>query len=316
MKFTKNHIHIGRRTLKTAAAVIIAMMLVSIYGVTTSKMVFAMLGAMGVMEPTFKKSVEACLTQFVGVFFGAVLGVLFLYLPVPWQISVGIGIILVITLYNVFKISFSPTLPCLIIVTMCITPDIQPFAYAAGRLWDTAIGLLVGLVINVLVLPYDNSMKIRKNIEYLEKEVIAFLEEMFDDDKELPNTKKAIETIDTMAEQLDIFSEQWIPLRKKRNEKRLEVLQECEGKSRQLLARMEVLSRMKAPGRLNEENRERLKTCGAKISDKRTIDELQETDIITNYHVKQILNLRQELIDELAQFPMKGKKKFLKNPPA
>lgn len=313
MKFTRNHIHIGRRTLKTAAAVIISMMLVSIYGVSTSKMVFAMLGAMGVMEPSFKKSVEACLTQFVGMFFGAALGVLFLHLPLHWAVSVGIGIVLVITLYNILQIRFSPTLPCLIIVTMCITPDIQPLAYAAGRLWDTAIGLLVGLLINVLVLPYDNSMKIRKNIEYLEREVIVFLEEMFDGDKEYPNTKKAIDTIDTMAGQLSIFSEQWIPLRKKRNEKRLEVLQECEGKSRQLLARMEVLSRVKMPGRLNDENRERLKACGAKISDKGKMEELKEIDIITNYHVKQILNLRQELIDELAQFPMKGKKQNLKN---
>lgn len=312
MKFINKHIHIGRRTLKTAAAVIIAMMLVSIYGATTSKMIFAMLGAMGVMEPTFKKSVEACLTQFVGMFFGAVMGVLFLKLSWPWQISVGVGIVLVITLYNVFRINFSPTLPCLIIVTLCITPDIQPFAYAGGRLWDTAIGLLVGLIINVLVLPYDNSMKIRKNIEYLEREVIAFLEEMFDGDKEFPDTKKAIRTIDTMAEQLDIFSEQWIPLKKKQNEKRLEILQDCEGKSRQLLARMEVLSRMKIPGKLNEENKERLKACGAKVNKKLVADPMQEIDIIANYHVTQILNLRQELIAELEQFPMKRKKKKMK----
>ncbi len=312
MRFNKKNIHIGRRTLKTAAAVIIAMMLVSLYGATTSKMIFAMLGAMGVMEPTFKRSLEACLTQFVGMFFGATLGVLFLYLPLPWQLCVGVGIVLVITLYNVFRINFSPTLPCLIIVTMCITPDIQPLVYAGGRLWDTAIGLLVGLVINVLILPYDNSMKVRKHIVYLEKEVISFLEEMFDGDKKLPNTKTATSTIDTMAEQLDIFSEQWIPLKKKQNEKRLEILQECEGKSRQLLARMEVLSRMKKPGRLSEENKERLKACGANISDEREIDEWQEIDIVTNYHVKQILNLRQELMEELAGFPMKGKKRFLK----
>ena len=312
MKVLKKNIHIGRRTLKTAAAVIIAMMIVSLYGATTSKMIFAMLGAMGVMEPTFKRSVEACLTQFVGMFFGATLGVLFLYLPLPWQLCVGVGIVLVITLYNLFHITFSPTLPCLIIVTMCVTSDIQPFSYAAGRLWDTAIGLVVGLIINVLILPYDNSMKVRKNIVYLEKEVIAFLEEMFDGDKKLPNTKKAIKTIDTMAEQLDIFSEQWIPLRKKQNEKRLEILQECEGKARQLLARMEVLSRMKVPGRLNEENTERLTLCGAKICENQSRDEFTEIDIVTNYHVKQILKLRQELIEELARFPMKRKKHFLK----
>lgn len=308
MKVMNKNLHIGRRTLKTAAAVILAMMLVSLYGATPSKMIFAMLGAMGVMEPTFKRSMEACLTQFVGMFFGATLGVLFLYLPLPWQLCVGIGIVLVITLYNVFGIRFSPTLPCLIIVIMSITPDIQPLAYAGGRLWDTTIGLLVGLIINVLILPYDNSMKVRKNIVYLEDEVIAFLEEMFDGDKKLPNTKKATKTIDAMAEQLDIFSEQWIPLRKKQNEKRLEILQECEGKARQLLARMEVLSRMKTPGRLNEENIKRLTLCGAKVTDTTIRDDVTEADIVTNYHVKQILNLRQALIEELEQFPVKGKK--------
>ena len=37
---------IGLRTMKTAAAVVIAMIVVDAYGATTSKLIFAMLGAM------------------------------------------------------------------------------------------------------------------------------------------------------------------------------------------------------------------------------------------------------------------------------
>ena len=69
--------------------------------------------------------------------------------------------------------------------------------------------------------------------------------------------------------------------------------------ARELLARMEVLSRMGRPGRLNDENRRRLKACGANIRDTRPLDAVQEKDVVTNYHVRQILTIRRELLDAL-----------------
>ena len=306
MKFNYKRIHIGRRTFKTAVAVIISLVVVASYGTTGSKMIFAMLGAMNAMEPTFRKSIEACLTQIVGMIFGVLAGVMLLNLPVHPLVGIGIGIVFMITLYNVLQIHFSPVLPCMMIVTVFTSPELAPFAYAMGRLWDTAIGLGVGMLINVLVLPYDNSIKIRNSIEYLKEEVIAFLEDMFDGDNQYPDTEKMTTTITEMAGQLGILSEQWFPLRRKQNARRLAILQECEGKSRQLLAQMEVLSRITVPGRLNEENRKRLEACGAKIGDACSVHGLQEeADVITNYHVEQILNLRQELMEELMQFPAK-----------
>ena len=73
----------------------------------------------------------------------------------------------------------------------------------------------------------------------------------------------------------------------------------CEGKLRELLARMEVLSRMGHPGRLNEENRKSLAACGAEILDQRPLDSVLERDVVTNYHVRQILRLRRELLEVL-----------------
>ena len=277
------------------------MMLVSAYGATTSKMIFAMLGAMGAMETSFQKSLEACLTQIVGMIFGAIAGVILLHFPIHPLVCVGIGIIFIITLYNVFQIKFSPSLPCLIIVTLCTTPDIQPFTYAIGRLWDTAIGLGVGMLINVLIFPYDNSLKIRSTIEYLENEVIVFLEEMFDGDLEYPNTVKMTKIIDDMGRQLGIYSNQWMPFQGKTSQLRLVVFQKCQGQARQLLAQMEVLCRMDEIGRLTDENRKRLKESGAVITDRRLLEEIKEKDIITNYHVEQILSLRQELIATLGE---------------
>lgn len=291
--------HIGLRTIKTAAAVILSMIIVDSYGATTSKLIFAMLGAMAAVQPTFKDSLGSCITQIIGVLFGAVVGVLLLAFPIPHLVAAGIGIILVITLYNSFRIRYSPSLACLIVVTVCVTPDIKPFTYAVGRIWDTAIGLSVGMVINTLVFPYDNSRKIRKLVEAIDKEVIYFLEEMFDGDTILPDSKKMEQTIDAMAKQLNIFSNQRLLLHMKRQRQDIENFRVCEGKARELLARMEVLSRMERPGRLDKENRRRLEKCGAVIRDQRPLDAVLERDVVTNYHVRQILRLRRELLAAL-----------------
>lgn len=292
-------LRIGLRTVKTAAAVIISMLLVDRLGTSASKLIFAMLGAMAAVQPTFKESVSSCLTQIVGVLFGAVAGVLLRLLPGNQLIAVGIGIVLVITLYNSLRIPYSPSLPCFVVVMVCITPDVQPMTYALERIWETAIGLAVGMAINTLVFPYDNSRRIRATAESLDKVLIQFLEELFDGDDELPDAVLMRKAIDVMDRELQLFANQKLILRLRRQQEELENFRLCENKARELVARMEVLSQMEQLGRLNEENRRRLIACGANIRDERPLDSVMEKDVVTNYHVRQILRLRRELLDAL-----------------
>lgn len=290
---------IGMRTFKTAAAVVISIIIVYFYGATPSKVIFAMLGAMATVLPTFKESLESCFSQILGVIFGALVGLLFRALNWHPLVCSGIGIIFVITLYNALRIRYSPTLACLIVVTICISPDVEPVSYAVTRIWDTAIGLTVGMLINTLVFPYDNSKQIRGLIASLDKELITFLEDMFDGDDKLPDTEAMTRKINDMARMTGIFSNQRLVLRLKRQKEELEAFRTCEGKLRELLARMEVLSRMGHPGRLDEDNRKSLLACGANIRDRRPLDSIMERDVVTNYHVRQILRLRRELLDTL-----------------
>lgn len=290
---------IGLRTLKTAVAVIVSMIIVNIYGTTDSRLTFAVLGAMAAVQTTFKDSVESSLTQIVGVLFGAVLSVGLRLLPMHPLAITGIGIVLVITLYNALGIRFSPSLSCMIVVTMCISPDTAPIPYASGRIWDTAIGLAVGMLINTLVFPYDNSRRIRQTIKSLDKELLAFLEELFDGDKELPDVVSMRRKVEEMRTQLKIFENQKLFLRKRSQSEDIADFRLCEQKARELVARMEVLCHMERPGRLNDENRERLDAAGAVITDKRPLDSVTERDVVTNYHIRQILTIRQQLLQVL-----------------
>jgi len=136
-------------------------------------------------------------------------------------------------------------------------------------------------------------------VETLDSEILHFLEDMFDGDDILPDSKAMTRTIDDMARQLKIFGNQRLILRLRRQKEELEQFRLCEGKARELLARLEVLSRMGTPGRLNDENRLRLKAAGAVIRDRRTPKNPQERDMVTNYHVRQILSLRVDILDAI-----------------
>ncbi len=289
--------HIGLRTLKTAAAVIISMVLVNAYGTTSSKLIFAMLGAMEAMEPTLKESLEACKTQILGVFFGAVIGVLLIQLPVSGLVLAGVGVVLVITLYNAFRIRFSPSLPCLIVVTVCTTPDIQPVIYAIGRFWDTAFGLGIGIFINAVIFPYDNSRRIRNTAAALEREVLLFMEKMFDGNHQIPDVENMHGMIGDLEKQLKIFSNQWSLLHLRKKDLDFEIYRIYERKAEQLVTQMEVLCQMQNLGALSPKNREILEKNGAVIKDATEWDAGREVDIVTNYHVTILLSLRQELLE-------------------
>ena len=298
----KTHrIHIGPRTVKTAVAVIAAMLIADQFGGTGDKLVFAMLGAMAVMEPTFKASLQACFGQITGVSVGALISILLLMLPISGLTAVGIGIIGIIVLYNSLHLRISPSLPCFIMVMICTSGDMNPVMYALGRIWDTAIGLGVGMLINMLVFPYDNSRQIRQTVESLDRDLILFLEEMFDGDQVLPDAEGMNEKINGLKQQLAIFANQRLILHMRRQKRELEQYRLCEHKAKELVSHLRVLAKLETPGRLSQENRKRLAACGAQVLDSRELDSVMELDVVTNFHVREILSLRRELLDALGK---------------
>ena len=292
-------IHIGLRTVKTALAIITAMVIAEQFGGTGDKLIFAMLGAMSVMEPTFKDSLTACLSQIAGVCIGAAISILLLALPIRSLTAVGAGVVLIIVLYNALRFRISPSLPCFILVLMCTGSGVDPLLYSLGRVWDTAIGLSVGMAINMLVFPYDNSRQIRSTIASLDRDLIAFLEELFDGDGILPDPDVLERKLAALHAQLSVFAGQRLLLHRRRQKQELEQLRLCDRKAKELVAHLAALGHMEAPGRLSEDNRRRLAACGAQIRDRRVLDSVMERDVVTNFHVGQVLTLRRELLDAL-----------------
>lgn len=294
-------LRIGPRTLKTALAVTLSIVMVSFYGSSTSNLIFATIGALSAMGATFKESLESCFSQIAGVLFGVIAGVLLLSMHMPTLLASGIGVIVVITFYNLLRLRISPTLACIVVVTICNLTNTTPFVYALERIWDTAIGLFIGMLINLFIFPYDNSKQIRNTIYRLDKELILYLEDMFDGDENMPNVNKMLNSLDEIDHGLKIFSDQKLLYHRKKQKNTLTSLWDCEEKARQLVIHLEILSSLPFPGVLNLYNRERLERNGAKIKDQRVPAEPTELDVVTNFHVSQVLNLRRELINTLRE---------------
>ncbi len=299
MSLRKRPIRIGLRTIKSVVAVVIAMALVDVYGTGTSKLTFAMLGAMAAMQPTIRDSVESCLTQIVGVLFGAMVGLLLMRLPIPMLAIVAIGIVLVITLYNALNIRFSANLPCMIVLTLCTSEGVTPFSYATERIWDTAIGLAVGLLINLLVCPYDNRRRIRKTARSLEQELLSFLEELLDNDGVFPNADNMHRKIRELEAQLKIFKGQKVPMKLQGNYGELARFERCEEKAQQLISHMVVLCEMKELGRVDPQTGRLLQDCGIFVAQVPENEPLSRADVVTNYHITELLRLRTELLEIL-----------------
>ena len=293
-------IPVGLRTIKTTVAVLLALLVVQPYGTSTAKVVFATIGAMSAVGPTFKASAVACLTQICSVTVGAVMSIIMMQLQVLPMVAVGIGIIILLWMYQYSHLKLLPVLPCLVLVNICLTPGIEAVPYALGRLWDTAIGLGIGMLINTLIFPYDNSQKIRQTMAGLDSDLILFLVDMFSGDKHLPEAKPIEKKVTALEGQLTLFSEQRL-LRRKRQKLEIQALRTCEDIAHELLVELETLRNMERRGRLNDENRRALQALGANIPAGEYQAEQTTEDVVVNYHVARVLYLRQELKKELGR---------------
>lgn len=297
---------VGPRILKTALAVTLALAVVEPYGASPAKVVFATIGAMSAVAPTFTASLLACLTQICGVAVGGLLALTVIALRIPPVIGVGVGIIGILTGYQYFRLKLVPVLPCLVLVNICLNPAVEGASYAAGRLWDTAIGLAIGMAVNLLIFPYDNSRKIRRTMEGLDRDLILFLEDLFDGDEHLPEAVALARKVDALEGQLLLFAQQRLLLHRRQQKQELQRLRSCEDIARELVVEMEALRNMERRGHLNRENRQELRALGAQVMEEAPDKGEQVEDVVVNYHVARALSLRRELRQSL---PMERREK-------
>ncbi|HAS74708.1 MAG TPA: hypothetical protein DCS67_11250 [Clostridiales bacterium UBA8960] len=143
---------IGMRTIKTGLAVAVTLLVCELFKVTNP--FFAAIAAIFAMESSIDETMVAVRDRLLGTILGAVLAIIFTtFVPVN-ALSIGVGIIVVIHLCNLFK--WHGTIKISTVVFVAIALGFQEggqVEYAIFRTFDTFIGLSISALINLFVFP-------------------------------------------------------------------------------------------------------------------------------------------------------------------
>ncbi|WP_010293206.1 FUSC family protein [Clostridium senegalense] len=153
---------IGMRNIKTAVSVFICIVISRIF--KFSSPFYACIAAVICMQSTVETSFEVGKNRLIGTTFGAVLGVAFSYIMPNSVILTAVGISLLIYLCDVINKNKSTTISCIVFVAiMTNLKDKSPFEYGVNRFLETALGIIIAVLVNKYICPYYKLKKEKKD---------------------------------------------------------------------------------------------------------------------------------------------------------
>lgn len=150
---------IGLRNIKTALAVVICMLIFKFIG--GENPFYACIAAVICMKDTVSSSFTMGKNRLIGTVIGAVFGTIFIYILINLTILdtyipfvTGVGIVLVIYTCNIFSKPGAVTIACIVFLVIMVNySGPQSYAYALNRSIDTAVGIIVAILVNKYVNP-------------------------------------------------------------------------------------------------------------------------------------------------------------------
>ena len=165
--------HIGMRVVKTAAAVMICLLITLLSGTWESMAIMAV-SSIVTIRPTRGETVSTGVFRVLGTIFGGMLGILTviigLFLPhySDGLFVIVIPLMLLLDLYlcNVLKMQDSCTISCVVIIVVAAHIKLDAtvsgaLIYTVFRVRDTLIGVVVATILNIL--PYHIAVLLKKN---------------------------------------------------------------------------------------------------------------------------------------------------------
>lgn len=285
------HLPFGLRTVKTALAVTIALLIVRIYTDNSDAMFYAALGALVAMDTTLNRSLQQSLTQLLSVLFGTIVGFCVLYIfhtSIPAWI-VGIGIMLLILICNFLKFSYTITLSCIVFLSACMygSHSKDLLTDAALRMANTAIGLATALLVNITIRPYNNKGNILKLLKKLRSQIPQDLESIVVLER-FPDIQPLIELLRSIDRELALYHAQRFFHRKNDDEA---LLGGCLQLAERMVQELEAICGMDSLGDLASDNANRLIALGIDLPNDGINDRkcTRRDTIVMNYHLDKLL---------------------------
>ncbi len=289
--------HLGLRTFKTALSVVVSMLIASLFGEPS---IFPALASIAVMSRTFDEGLAECRNQAVGITIGGLLGCVTVLLcgrPPIWLM--GLGVMVIIFLCTSLRVTYSCSLSSALFIILCLTDPSQVISSTVTRLFHTAIGLGVGLAINYLIVPYDNSKKIYDLLRRIAGCLPGYLDSCIFHGL-YPDLSELDQLLEQLVYELRIYHHQRFR-RRRMHEEEYTFMSGCAQLATRMHQELTALCCMDTWGQADPENLRRLEALGLQppeaAAPARPSD--REDDAVTNYHLRKLLDARGFLLQLL-----------------
>lgn len=140
------------RNLKTTLAVILSITIARF--VNTDTAFYAGIAAIIVMKDSIEASYATGKNRMIGTIIGAILGMLFACIKPSSLILCALGIIIIISLCNYFKLEESIIIAGIVFLAIMLNlKGRSPLFYTVNRVIETFIGIIMAVAVNCFLAP-------------------------------------------------------------------------------------------------------------------------------------------------------------------
>lgn len=192
---------LGARVLKTGVAIVFALSLAELLNLPSP--VFAGIAAIFAIQPSIYRSYLTILEQIQGNLIGASVAVIFSLIFGHHLVAIGIAAIIVIGLMIKFNLEKSLTLALVTVVAIMEIQGDEFLMFALIRFGTVMIGVFAAFLVNLVFLPPRYEVKLFKNINALQDDIIRWTRLAVRQASEHTSTKMALKKLMSRMGEVD-----------------------------------------------------------------------------------------------------------------
>ena len=192
---------LGARVLKTGVAIVFALFLSELLDLPSP--VFAGIAAIFAIQPSIYRSYLTILEQIQGNLIGATVAVIFSLLFGHHLVAIGIAAIIVIGLMIKFNLEKSLTLALVTVVAIMEIQGDEFLAFALLRFGTVIVGVFAAFIVNLVFIPPRYEVKLFKNINALQDDIIRWTRLAVRQASEHTSTKMALKKLMSRMSEVD-----------------------------------------------------------------------------------------------------------------
>ena len=158
---------IGMRNIKTALSVGICIIILRLSNFDSA--FYACIAAVITMQTTVENSFQTGKNRLIGTIIGTIIGIIFSYIAPHSTILTITGVSLIIYITNILHENKSTNIACVVFLAIMINlKNTSPLHYGINRFIETAIGIIVAVLVNRYICPY-NEITVKSKEKILQK---------------------------------------------------------------------------------------------------------------------------------------------------